>query len=58
MDKFDEWQSGRKAQKLRSRVRKGVPDCVRGKVWQMMMGSMVSHLPLCASLSWRVQDRV
>lgn len=45
MDKFDEWRSGRKAQKLRSRVRKGVPDCVRGKVWQMMMGSMVSHLP-------------
>lgn len=42
MANFDVWQIGRKAKRFRNRVRKGVPDCVRGKVWQMMMGSMVS----------------
>lgn len=42
MENFDDWRRGRKAKRLRSRVRKGVPDCVRGKVWQMMMGSTVS----------------
>lgn len=42
IDNFDDWRSGRKANRLRSRVRKGIPDCVRGKVWQMMAGSMVS----------------
>ncbi|CAM9134289.1 unnamed protein product, partial [Ectocarpus sp. 12 AP-2014] len=39
MGNFDNWRSGRKASRLRRRVRKGIPDCVRGKVWQMMMGS-------------------
>ncbi|CAM9152427.1 unnamed protein product [Ectocarpus sp. 13 AM-2016] len=39
MGNFDNWRSGRKASRLRKRVRKGIPDCVRGKVWQMMMGS-------------------
>lgn len=42
IDNFDDWKKGRKARRLRGRVRKGVPDCVRGKVWQMMVGSMVS----------------
>eukprot|EP00903_Cladosiphon_okamuranus_P014873 g13772.t1 len=40
INNFDDWRSGRKAGRLRSRVRKGVPDCFRGKVWQMMTGSM------------------
>lgn len=39
---FDMWKNGRKAKQFRRRVRKGVPDCVRGKVWQMMAGSIVS----------------
>ncbi|CAM9770898.1 unnamed protein product [Scytosiphon promiscuus] len=39
IDNFDDWQEGRKGARFRSRVRKGVPDCVRGKVWQMMTGS-------------------
>ncbi|CAM9261045.1 unnamed protein product [Ectocarpus sp. 8 AP-2014] len=43
MGNFDNWRSGRKANRLRSRVRKGIPDCVRGKVWQMMMGSTVAY---------------
>lgn len=42
IDSFDEWRRGRKAKRLRNRVRKGVPDCVRGKVWQMLSGSTVS----------------
>ena len=42
IDNFDDWRTGRKSKRFRNRIRKGVPDCVRGKVWQMMMGSMVS----------------
>eukprot|EP00904_Undaria_pinnatifida_P002154 jgi/Undpi1/1193/HiC_scaffold_100.g14107.m1 len=40
IDNFDDWRTGRKSKRFRNRIRKGVPDCVRGKVWQMMMGSM------------------
>ncbi|CAM9646537.1 unnamed protein product [Ectocarpus sp. 6 AP-2014] len=39
IDNFDSWRMGKKATRFRNRVRKGVPDCVRGKVWQMLMGS-------------------
>lgn len=44
IDSFDDWRRGRKAKRLRNRVHKGVPDCVRGKVWQMLVGSTVSVL--------------
>lgn len=42
LDKFGDWRKGPKSHKLRTRVRKGVPDCVRGEVWQRLTGSKVS----------------
>lgn len=49
IDSFDDWRRGKKAKRLRNRVRKGVPDCVRGKVWQMLSGSTVSGFLGCGT---------
>lgn len=52
MANFDQWHSGRKVKHFRKRVRKGIPDCVRGKVWQMMSGSLVSGGKFIEVMRW------
>lgn len=39
-------RKGNKSKTLRNRIRKGVPDCVRGEVWQRLLGSKVRVLGL------------